>query len=219
MHTPIHILLADDHAVLRAGLRALLDAEPDMRVVGEAATGEEAVEQARATLPDIVLMDIGMPGIGGLEATRRIVALAQETKILVVTARPEAEFLVPVLEAGARGYLGRTDPHADLVLAIRMVARGEVFLKRAAAKLLVEHRAGAPSGMGEAALERLSVREREVLALAAAGHTSTEIAKRLDVSPKTVDSYRSRAREKLGLTNRVELVRFALRVGLLKDQA
>ncbi len=157
---PVRILLADDHGVLRAGLRALLDAEPDLTVIGEAATGEEAVEQARALRPDVVVMDLSMPGIGGLEATRRIAALELGIRILVLTVHAEQEYLLPVLEAGGSGYVTKTSADEDLIEAIRTVARGDVFLYPSAARLLLQRYRTPEPATGPSPLSRLSERER-----------------------------------------------------------
>jgi two-component system response regulator NreC len=214
----IRVVLADDHVVLRAGLRALLEAEMGIEVVGEASTGDEAVDLARELKPTIVVMDLSMPGSGGLEATRRIVALGLETRVLVLTMHAEEEYLVPVLEAGASGYLTKTAADRSLIEAIRVVARGEVFLPPQATKLLLrEYRAASSSEGPPGPLHQLSAREQEVLALTAEGYSSKEIGEKLFISPKTVDTYRSRIMEKLGLNHRAELVRFALRAGLLKE--
>ena len=213
----IRVVLADDHVVLRAGLRALLEAEMGIEVVGEASTGDEAVDLVRELKPTVVVMDLSMPGSGGLEATRRIVALHLDTRVLVLTMHAEEEYLVPVLEAGASGYLTKTIADRSLIEAIRIVARGEVYLPPQATKLLLREYKAASSG--EASPERLhqlSTREQEVLALTAEGYSSKEIGEKLFISPKTVDTYRSRIMEKLGLNHRAELVRFALRAGLLK---
>lgn len=216
MPEKIRVLLADDHAILRAGIAALLELEPDLEVVGHAATGEEAVERAATLRPDVVVMDLGMPGIGGLEATRRISEAGQGTRILVLTSHAEAEYLLPVLEAGGSGYVQKTNADQDLIEAIRVVARDEVFLYPGATKLLLRGFRTAEE-RGEAnPLEELSEREREVLALAAEGYSSSEIGKKLFLSPKTVDTYRSRLMQKLGLSHRSELVRFALNTGVLK---
>lgn len=212
----IRVLLADDHAILRAGLRALLETEADMEVVGEAATGDEAIELARALRPNVVVMDLSMPGLGGLDATRRIAALGQRTRVLVLTVHAEEEYLFPVLDAGGSGYVTKTSADRDLVDAIRAVARGEVFLYPHAQKLLLQRYRAAQTGEEADPARRLSVREREVLALTAQGYSSAEIAKKLFLSPKTVDTYRARIMQKLGLTHRSELVRFALRTGLLR---
>ena len=213
---PIQILLADDHAVLRSGLRKLLDAEPDLHVVGEAGTGEEAVEKARNLKPDVVIMDLVMPGMGGLEALRRIAGQERSAKILVLTGKPKEQVLLDVLEAGGAGYVNKMSSSGDLARAIRSVVHHEVFVDRGVTKALVPGSRRAPRQAAGGALGRLSAREREVLALTAAGHTSTEIGGQLDVSPKTVETYRSRIMEKLGFKHRSELVRFALRTGLLR---
>jgi DNA-binding NarL/FixJ family response regulator len=217
MPEKIRILLADDHAVLRAGLRALLEAESAFEVVGEAGTGEEAVARARLTRPDVVVMDLSMPGMGGLEATRQIAALEQGTRVLVLTVHAEEEYLLPVLEAGGSGYVRKTSADEDLIEALHTVARNEVFLYPSAAKLLLQGFKAAEAGELDPT-EPLSDREREVLTYTAEGYSSSEIGKKLYLSPKTVDTYRSRIMQKLGLTHRSELVRFALRTGLLKAE-
>jgi len=210
------ILLVDDHAMFRAGIRALLEAEGRMAVVGEASSGDEAVDKVRELKPDVVVMDLSMPGSNGLEATRRIAALELDTKVLVLTVHAEEEYLVPVVEAGASGYLTKTSADNDLIEAIKVVARGEVYLPPKATTLLLQ-RYKASESDDTAGLHDLSTREQEVLALTAEGYSSREIGKKLFISPKTVDTYRSRIMDKLGLNHRSELVRFALRVGLLKE--
>ena len=210
------ILMVDDHAMFRAGIRALLEAEGRMVVVGEAASGDEAVDRVRELKPDVVVMDLSMPGSNGLEATRRIAALELDTKVLVLTVHAEEEYLVPVVEAGASGYLTKTSADNDLIEAIKVVARGEVYLPPKATTLLLQ-RYKASESDDTAGLHDLSTREQEVLALTAEGYSSREIGKKLFISPKTVDTYRSRIMDKLGLNHRSELVRFALRVGLLKE--
>lgn len=218
MAKSVRILLADDHAVLRAGLRALLDAEPDMTVVGEAATGEEALEKVKSLQPDVVVMDLSMPGMGGLEATRQIQELPDKPRVLVLTMHAEEEFLLPVLEAGGSGYVRKTRADEDLTEAIRTVARDEVFLYPSATKILLQGYKTVEAGGERTPLDRLSERERDVLSLTAEGFSSSEIGEKLFISPKTVDTYRSRIMEKLGLKHRSELVRFALQTGLLKVQ-
>jgi two-component system response regulator NreC len=216
MAEAIEILLVDDHAMFRAGIRALIEAEGRMKVVGEASSGDEAVDRVRELKPDIVIMDLAMPGSNGLEATRRISALELNTSVLVLTVHAEEEYLVPVVEAGASGYLTKTSADTDLLEAIRVVARGQVFLPPKAATLLLRRYKDA-EGEDSAGLNDLSTREQEVLALTAEGFSSREIGQKLFISPKTVDTYRSRIMDKLGLSHRSELVRFALRVGLLKE--
>ena len=210
------ILLCDDHAVLRAGLKALLDSEPDMVVVGEASTGEEGVELVKKIKPDVVVMDLSMPGIGGMEATRQITALGLGTKVLVLTMHAEEEYLLAVLEAGGSGYVRKTSADQDLTHAIRTVAKDEVFLYPSAAKLLLQGFKTKTESAGPDPLDKLTDRERDVLQQTVQGFSSSEIGERLFISPKTVDTYRSRVMEKLGLTHRSELVRFALQTGLLK---
>jgi len=218
MPDPIRIVLADDHTIFRVGLRALLELEDDLEVVGDASTGEEAVEKALALRPDVVIMDLSMPGTSGLEATRRISALDIGVHVLVLTVHAEEEYLVPVVDAGASGYLTKASADRDLVEAIRVVARGQVYLPaRATTLLLQQYRITEEQGGGGGNLRDLSSREREVLALTAEGFSSSEIGQKLFISPKTVDTYRSRIMQKLGLTHRSELVRFALRVGLLRE--
>jgi len=212
----IKVVIADDHQLFRSGIRALLDAESGIEVVGEAQDGEEAVEQVRKIRPDVLIMDLSMPGTNGLDGTRRVVALGYKTKVLILTAHEEDEYLVPVIEAGASGYLTKTSADTTLVEALRVLARGEVYLPPKATTLLLQ-RFRAEDDPDSKGLKSLSAREREVLALTAEGFSSREIGERLFISPKTVDTYRARIMEKLGLTHRSELVRFALRVGLLKE--
>ncbi|MEX1257589.1 MAG: response regulator transcription factor [Gemmatimonadota bacterium] len=216
MADSIRVLLADDHAMFRAGLRALLETEGGIDVVGEAGSGNEAVERALELRPDVVLMDLSMPDTHGLDATRRIAALGIGVHVLVLTAHAEEEYLVPVVEAGASGYLTKARADRDLLEAIRTVARGEVYLPAQAATLLLREMRNS-GGADQPGLSELSPREREVLALTAEGYSSSEIGKKLFISSKTVDTYRARIMEKLGLNHRSELVRFALKVGLLRE--
>ncbi len=216
MAKPISVLLVDDHAMFRAGIKALLEQEGRVNVIGEASSGDEAVDLVRKLKPDVVVMDLSMPGSNGLEATRRIAALELDTSVLVLTVHAEEEYLVPVVEAGASGYLTKTSADIDLLEAIKVVARGQVFLPPKATTLLLKQYKAADTA-GEATLKDLSTREQEVLALTAEGFSSREIGKKLFISPKTVDTYRSRIMDKLGLSHRSDLVRFALRVGLLKE--
>lgn len=212
----ISVLLVDDHAMFRAGIKALVESAGKVDVIGEASSGDEAVDKVRELKPDVVVMDLSMPGSNGLEATRRIAALGLDTHVLVLTVHAEEEYLVPVVEAGASGYLTKTSADTDLLEAIRVVARGQVFLPPKATTLLLKQYKAAESSE-ETSLKDLSTREQEVLALTAEGYSSREIGKKLFISPKTVDTYRSRIMDKLGLSHRSDLVRFALRVGLLKE--
>jgi two-component system response regulator NreC len=218
MPETVRILLVDDHAMLRAGLRALLEAEAGFQVVGEAGTGEEGVRLASQTRPDVVVMDLSMPGMGGLEAVRQIAALNQGMRVLVLTMHGEEEHLLPVLEAGGSGYVTKKSADEELIEAIHTVARGDVFLYPSGAKLLLRGLKAKAEPGEEDPLDRLTEREREVLSFTVEGFSSSEIGKKLFISPKTVDTYRARIMEKLGLRHRSELVRFALRKGLLKAE-
>jgi DNA-binding NarL/FixJ family response regulator len=215
----ISVLLADDHGIVRAGLRALLDAQQDIDVVGEASSGDEAVAMAQELEPDIIIMDISMPG-GGLEATRKIAKLELSTRILILTIHAEERYLLPVLEAGGSGYVRKASLHTDLIDAIRTVFRGEVFLEPAATRMLLQgYLDRANDGIELDPGKLLSEREREVLKLTAEGFTAQEIGDQLFLSPKTVETYRHRIMHKLGFSHRSELVRYALRAGLLDPAA
>jgi two-component system response regulator NreC len=215
--TRIQVLLADDHGVVRAGLRALLEAQADITVVGEAADGEEAVALASQLRPDIVIADLSMPH-GGMKTIAQITNLGADVRVLVLTVHAEERYLLPVLEAGGSGYVRKSSAHTDLLDAIRQVHRGEVFLDPAATKTLLRGYLGrARIGEELDIVELLSEREREVVKLTAEGYTAQQGAELLSLSPKTVETYRHRAMQKLGLTNRAELVRYALRAGLLSD--
>ena len=211
----ITIVLADDHGVVRAGLRALLESQQDMQVVGEAADGPSAVDLARRLRPNVLVSDLSMPG-GGLETIREINALGLQTRVLVLTVHAEERYLLPVLDAGGSGYVRKSSAHTDLLRAIRTVSRGEAFLDPAATKTLLEGYLGrVKSGHERDFQEVLSDREREVVRLTAEGHSAQQAADQLSLSVKTVETYRHRAMQKLGLANRAELVQYALRAGLL----
>ncbi len=214
----IRVVLADDHGIVRAGLRALLDDQPDIRVVGEAADGPTAVQVTLEQKPSVVVSDLSMPG-GGLETIRAITELGLPTRVLVLTVHAEERYLLPVLEAGGSGYVRKSSAHTDLLDAIRTVARGEVFLDPAATKTLLRGYLGRVRTGDELDLgEVLSDREKEVVRLTAEGHTAQQAGEILSLSPKTIETYRHRAMQKLGLTNRAELVRYALRAGLLNGE-
>jgi len=215
----IRVLLADDHRLVRAGLRLLLSTQPDIEVVGETGDAEATVAEAVRLRPDVVVMDLAMPKGGGLEATRRISESGLPIRVLILTAHAEAQYLLPVLRVGGSGYLLKDAADDDLIEAIRAVHRGEAYLPPSAATLLVRdylHRVG--ESEPSAAYEQLSPREREVLRFTAEGYDARDIGERLYLSPKTVETYRRRAMEKLGLQNRAELVRYALRHGLLQPE-
>lgn len=213
----ISVLLADDHTILRAGLRALLNSEPDMEVVGEAANGEEAIKKAQELNPDVILMDVAMPGTNGLEATRFLKLMGIKSEILILTMYAEEDYLFQALQAGASGYLLKKAADTELIDAIRTVHRGLAFLNPSATKMLIQdYLERVDSGEERESYDGLSLREREVLQLIAKGYTSQEAAGKLFLSPKTVETYRARIADKLGIHHRAELIKYALRKGLLK---
>ncbi|MEE8347040.1 MAG: response regulator transcription factor [Dehalococcoidia bacterium] len=213
----IRVVLADDHAVLRSGLRALLNLEPDMEVVGEAANGREAIELAQSLTPDVIVMDISMPEVDGLAAARGIHEMDLPCQIVILTVHAEEDYLFQTLQMGASGYVLKSSADRELMDAIRAAHRGEVFLYPSAVKkVLGEYLKGARGEAVKRDYEALTSREKEVLKLTAEGFTNQEIAEKLVISPKTVDTYRQRIMEKLNLHHRSELVRYALKTGLLK---
>ena len=217
----IRVVLVDDHVILRDALRALLHSVPDIQVVGEAGDGKEAVAVARRAAPDVVVLDLVMPGGDGATATLALSQLDPAPKVLILTMHDEDERLVSLLKDGARGYLSKTCAYQDLVDAIRAVAAGEFFVRPAVARILA---ANAMPRRRHTALEDdrqkldlLSVRERSVLQHLAEGYSGVEIARMLGITPKTVDTYKNRIGQKLGFTHRTDFVRFAFRVGLVGD--
>ena len=207
----MRILLVDDHAVVRRGFRAILSAEPDMEVVGEASNGREAVAQAEALQPDLAVMDVSMPELNGIEATRRMAAASPRTRVLALSMHKDAVYVREILRAGARGYLLKDASDTDLLTAIRVVARGEGFLSPGVSDaVLNDYRRHVTDP-----IDLLSSREREVLQMIAEGKTNKEIATTLNLSVYTVEAHRGRIMEKLNLHSAGELVRFAVRKGLI----
>ena len=214
----IRLLVVDDHPVVRAGLRALLKTQLDMEVVGEAMDGVTAVQQALALHPDIVIMDLTMAGASGFAATREITRRLPDVKVLVLTMHDDEEYLHRALDAGAVGYVLKQAVDTELAVAIRAVHRGEIFLYPSFTRVLLQDVPGWTAGGDREPLDSydaLSPREKEVLRLIALGHTNRQIAERLCLSVKTVETYRARVMEKLGLHSRSALVRYALDRGLL----
>jgi PAS domain S-box-containing protein len=213
---PLRIVLADDHALFLSSLGMLLDRDARFDVIAKVGTGEQAVERARSLQPDLVLMDLEMPGIGGIEATRQVVALGQPTRVLVLTATTEHEHLLPALDAGASGFIRKSAQFDEVAEAIEAAVRGGLALATVANRLLLERFRELKLIQAESPLATVSETERTLLGLAAQGYTSAEIGKRLFLAPTTVDSYRSRLMRRLRLAHRADLVRFALKHGLLK---
>jgi DNA-binding NarL/FixJ family response regulator len=212
----IRVVLADDHAVVRAGLKAVLGVARDIEVIGEAKTGREAVALAERFKPDVVVMDLSMPEVDGTAATKEIVEKGLTTRVLVLTMHAEEEYLVPLMEAGAAGYLVKSAADRELVDAVRAVARGDVYVRPAAARVLAKNLTKKDPAQSERdRFDKLTQRERDVLRLVAQGYSAPEIGERLFISPKTVDTYKQRIQEKLGLSHRSDYVQFALKLGLL----
>jgi len=210
------LLLADDHTVLRAGLKALFNAQPDMEVVAEASDGEEAIRMSRELSPDVVLMDISMPGISGFKATSEIRKQNPAVKILALTMHEDDSYLHQMLRAGADGYVPKKAADTELMAAIRASYRGEHFIHSSVASGLVTMaRQQEPELSKNKGAGVLSQREAEVLQLLALGYTNQQIAEELCLSVKTVESYRARIKAKLGLEGRAHLVRYAIEIGLL----
>ncbi len=223
---PITLLLADDHDVVRTGLKTLLESQPGLRVVAEARNGQEAIQKALETRPGLILMDISMPGMDGLEATRQLRLACPETPILALTIHDDKHYFMAMLAAGASGYLTKQAAAEELVAAIHAVAAGEVFLQPALARWLLEDYqrlsgdtppevAGPPDQHRAAGLDVLSARERQVLELVAEGRSNLEIGRQLKLSHKTIARHRERIMGKLNLHSRTELVKFAIRTGLI----
>lgn len=214
--TKISLILADDHAVVRSGLRMLLEAQPDIEIVAEAESGVEAIEQVRAHRPTVILMDIQMPEITGIEATKEIRKFAPETAILALTMHEDDQYFFEMLQAGASGYVPKRAAPDELLRAIRTVARGEVFLYPSlATRLVKDYLEQADSGDEPAGYDELTPREREVLILIAEGLSNAEIAEQLVISIKTVDRHRENIMHKLNLHSRIDLVKYAIRTGLI----
>ena len=211
----IRVLIADDHTIVRSGVRLLLAAEPDIEVVGEALNGREAVTQAESLRPDVILMDITMPEMDGLEATRQIKSRYPDIHVLVLTMHRSDEYFFEMLQAGASGYVLKGAETSELINAVRVVSRDEVFLYPTMAQKLVQGYLSLVE-WDEDNLPSLSPREREILRLLAEGYSNKEIAEKLVVSPSTVHTHRSNLMEKLELSNRRELIQYARQRGLIR---
>jgi DNA-binding NarL/FixJ family response regulator len=213
----MRILLADDQALVRGGLRLILDAEPDIEVIAEAADGHEAVARAIDTKPDLVLMDIRMPALDGIEATRRLLAELPETRVLILTTFDLDDYVVDAFRAGASGFLLKTAPPPQLVAAVRTVQEGDALLAPSSTRKLIEQAARPPSGAP--VLDQLTAREHDVLQLLARGLTNAEIAAELVVEPSTIKSHVASLLSKLNLRDRVHAVVYAYETGLVRAGA
>jgi DNA-binding NarL/FixJ family response regulator len=212
----IRVLLAEDHTIVRKGLRSLLDAEATITIVGEAEDGRQAVEQVEQLLPDVVVMDIGMPGLNGLEATRQIKKRFPDVQVLILTVHTDQEYVLQVLRAGASGYLVKQAAPTDLVSAIQAAHGGGVFLSPSISRTVVEEYVEQAATTEELdSYDKLTDREREVLQLIAEGHSTRQIAAQLHVSGKTVETHRAHLVDKLDLHTTAELTQYAIRKGVI----
>lgn len=212
----IKIMLVDDHRLVRAGLRRVLAEAADMEVIADASTGEEALELLRTKVPDVVLMDINMPGVGGLETTRRLVQRLPQVKVIVVSMHVEEPYPSRLLAAGASGYISKDSAADEVIAAIRRVYAGGHYV---AADVAGNMAASLVKGKSDSPFEQLSQRETQVMIMVTKGYSTQDISDRLHLSPKTVSTYRYRLFEKLGVGNDVELTRMAMRYGLLDEKA
>jgi len=213
----IRLLLVDDHAVVRTGLRMMLEGEDDIEIVGEAADATEAINQISLLEPQVVLMDIGLPDMSGIEATRQIKQLAPEIAIVALTIHEDEEYFFKMLDAGASGYVPKRAAPEELIKAIRVSAQGEVYLYPSLAKLLVsDYLTQTNQPKKQATMDGLTPREYEVLTLLADGASNVEIGEQLSISPKTVSRHRENIMGKLNLHSRAELVKYAIRKGIIE---
>jgi DNA-binding NarL/FixJ family response regulator len=214
---PVRVLLADDHTLVRAGIRGLLQGLQGVEVVGEAGEGQEALRLAQTLRPDVVLMDIGMPGLNGLEVAGRLATLDGSIRVIILSMHTSEEYVLRALRAGCAGYLLKDSAVAELEVAMRAVARGETYLSPAVSKRVVDDYVRRTGGVTDP-LDALTPRQREILQLAAEGHSSKEIAERLAISYRTVEAHRAQLMERLGVHDLPGLVRFAMRVGLIRPE-
>jgi DNA-binding NarL/FixJ family response regulator len=217
MTEKLRVLLADDHAVLRAGLRLLLEAREDIEVVGEAEDGRQAIKMANRLQPDVLLLDLTMPGLGGLDALKELRRIQPKCRVLVLTMHNDESFLRRALTSGASGYVLKQADDQELIVALRAVARGEVYVPPALALALLSDLIPQPQRETSSPEVQLSEREEQVIRLVAQGYTSQEVAEQLHLAVTSVETYRSRAMQKLGLRGRVQLVQYALKIGWLKE--
>ena len=213
----LRILLAEDHETIRDGLKLLVGAQPDMEVVGEADNGRVAVQLAQQLLPDVAVMDVSMPELNGLQATKKMKQQCPGVKVLALTRHTDGGYLQQLLQAGASGYVLKQSKSAELLRAIRVVAAGQTYLDPAITGRVVDSLIGGRGARGASAETNLTDREAEVLRLIALGYINKEVAARLSLSVKTVEAHKARGMEKLGMKSRVDLVRYAMLRGWLQD--
>jgi DNA-binding NarL/FixJ family response regulator len=214
---PIRVLLADDHTLVRAGIRGLLAGLQDIEVAGEAGDGQEALRMSDSLRPDVVLLDVGMPGLNGLEVAGRLATLDASIRVVILSMHVSEEYVLRALRAGCAGYLLKASAVSELEVAIRAVTRGETYLSPAVSRPVVDDYVRRTGGATDP-LEALTPRQREVLQLVAEGNSTKEIAQRLGLSPKTVETHRAQLMERLGVHEVSGLVRFAVRVGLISPE-
>jgi two-component system response regulator NreC len=210
------ILIADDHSIVRAGLRALLKSEPSLDLVGEASGGYEAIELVERIKPDVLVLDLSMPDLDGIAVTRKIKPAFPDLRILILTLHVDQALLKEAIKAGASGYILKRAAEAELISAIRMIVRGDLYVDPALMRSLLEEPAHTAAAAPSAAIESLTPRETEILKLLVEGYTNRQIGERLGISVRTVDGHRANLSEKLGLRNRVEYVRYAREHGLIE---
>jgi DNA-binding NarL/FixJ family response regulator len=212
---PINVVLADDHTIVRDGLRALLEANPEIKVVGDAANGHQVVSQVRELQPDVVIMDISMPELNGIDATRLILEASPQVRVIILSMLGTADHVFHALQAGVRGFLLKESAGREVMGAVQAVYAGEMYFSRPITQTLISDYMQARVDGQADSLESLSIRENEILRLVVEGKTSAEIGNSLHLSPKTVESYRSRMMQKLGVSDLPELVKFAIKHGLI----
>jgi two-component system response regulator NreC len=211
----IRVVVADDHTILRQGIKALLDNQEEIEVVGEAKDGREAIKAIEELSPDVILMDIAMPGLNGLEATRRIKKKFPMTKVVVLTMHTNEEYIFQILNAGADGYLVKETAFQDLISAINSVHRGEAFMSPSISKKVMTDYIQRAQGEEKVGFDTLTTREREILQLVAEGNANKKIAEALFISPKTVETHRAHIMDKLNIHDRAGLIKYAIRKGMI----
>ncbi|MDP6779398.1 MAG: response regulator transcription factor [Candidatus Latescibacteria bacterium] len=217
--SPIRVVIADDHALVRSGIRALLEAAADIHVVAEAGDGREAVAQVQSHEPDVVLMDVAMPGLNGFDAALRVREDAPETRVIILSMHTSEEYVLRALRVGASGYLLKEAETGELETAIRTVARGETYLSPPVSRFVADYVRRTGGDVESTPLERLTIRQREILQLIAEGNTNRQIAEKLHISQKTVETHRTQMMNSLDIHDVAGLVRFAVRAGLVSSNS